>query len=218
MKKIPNVFVRDWEGDRSKVLNQYEPECMWVGAGQGVATKKFDGTAVLVSSEVIPGDPVLGAGGNIRRYYRRYDAKNGKTPPTNFMPAQPQADPVTGHWPGWVPIRPWNPEDAYHREAVAALQNSARYLDQIIPGTYELCGPKVNGNPENLLSHMLIQHGEVRYPNFPRSYDGIRDMLVSLNIEGVVFWRYPEFASNDDRQQMAKIRLADFGLKRKEKA
>ena len=226
MKKVPNVFVRDWEGDRTKVLNQYEPECMWVGAGQGVATKKFDGTAVLIAryfpnSLVSPalGDRLAKDGVKYSlKYFKRYDAKNGKTPPANFLPAQPEGDPVTGHWPGWVPIDGAAPQDARHAEAITALQNSARFVYQIIPGTYELCGPKVNGNPENLTSHLLIRHGKVRYPNFPRSYEGIRDMLVSLNIEGVVFWRYPELASNDDRQQMAKIRLADFGLKRKEKA
>ena len=217
MKKVPNVFVRDWEGDRTKVLNQYEEASRWVFLGQGVATKKFDGTAVLIKREPANagvGQPVR----HIRRYYKRYDAKNGKTPPANFLPAQPEGDPVTGHWPGWVPIDGTSKEDARHREAITALQNSARYMENIIPGTYELCGPKVNGNPENLTSHLLIRHGKVRYPNFPRSYEGIRDMLVSLNIEGVVFWRYPELASNDDRQEMAKIRLADFGLKRKEKA
>jgi hypothetical protein len=48
MKKIPTIFERDWEGDRSKVLDKKNPECAWVFAGEGKATRKLDGTSCLI--------------------------------------------------------------------------------------------------------------------------------------------------------------------------
>jgi hypothetical protein len=48
MKKIPTIFERDWEGDRSKVLDRKNPECAWVFAGEGKATRKLDGTSCMI--------------------------------------------------------------------------------------------------------------------------------------------------------------------------
>ena len=45
MQKIPTLFERDWTGDRSRVLDKVNPEAAWVLAGEGVATRKRDGTA-----------------------------------------------------------------------------------------------------------------------------------------------------------------------------
>lgn len=43
MKKIVSLFQRDYEGTRL-VLNQIVPGAEWVHAGEGTATRKYDGT------------------------------------------------------------------------------------------------------------------------------------------------------------------------------
>ncbi len=53
MKKIPTIFVRDWDGTIGPpparfVLNEPHPDCEWVFAGEGVPRQKIDGTACLV--------------------------------------------------------------------------------------------------------------------------------------------------------------------------
>lgn len=73
-------------------------------------------------------------------------------------------------------------------------------------GTYELCGPKVQGNPEGLPSHTLIRHGEMTIGGAPLTFDGIRDFLATQNIEGIV-WHHPD-------GRMVKIKTKDFGLRR----
>ena len=75
-------------------------------------------------------------------------------------------------------------------------------------GTYELCGPKVQGNPEQLETHTLIKHGceTLLVPDL--SFEGIKSFLENHDIEGIVFHH-----KSDDR--MCKIRKSDFGLRRK---
>ena len=183
MKKTVSLFARNYEGDRL-VRDEIVPGAEWVASGEGVATRKFDGTCCLVRDG---------------KLFKRFDAKAGKTPPENFEPAQPEADPKTGHWPGWVPVGD-GPEDARHREAFSATGGSLQ------DGTYELCGPKVQSNPERYESHVLIRHGCVVLEDCPRTFDAIRDYLRSRDIEGVV-WHHPD-------GRMVKIKGKDFGLKR----
>ena len=76
-------------------------------------------------------------------------------------------------------------------------------------GTYELIGPKVNGNPENVTKHLLERHATADvWVGFPRDHDGIRDWLTSPEFgwEGVVF-HHPD-------GRMAKIKKRDFGATR----
>ena len=180
MKKIPSLFQRNYDTDKL-VRNEVVPGSEWVLNGEGVATAKWDGTSCLIQDGIL---------------YKRYDAKNGKTPPPDFIPAQ-EADPVTGHWPGWVPAHPM--QDKYHFEAFMAQH----YED----GTYELCGPKINGNPERLDKHQLLAHGKYIMVDFPRTYDQIKDALENTDIEGIV-WHHPD-------GRMVKIKKKDFGFKRK---
>ncbi len=92
MQKIISLFQRNYDGDRL-VRDEVVPGAEWVIAGEGVATRKWDGTAVLVRDG---------------RLFARYDAKRGKTPPAGWEAAQ-EPDPVTGHWPGWIEAT--RPED-----------------------------------------------------------------------------------------------------------
>lgn len=48
MKKIPTIFERDWNGDRSRVTRVPNPACQWVFDGEGVATRKYDGACCMV--------------------------------------------------------------------------------------------------------------------------------------------------------------------------
>jgi len=79
-----------------------------------------------------------------------------------------------------------------------------------LDGTYELLGPKVQGNPEHAQNSLLVCHGHGTAGNLgsdvPRTYDGLREWLAGKDIEGIVF--------HHDDGRMAKIKLRDFGLKR----
>ena len=174
MKKIISLFQRNYETDRL-VRNEVVPGAEWVLAGEGVATRKWDGTCCMVRDGVL---------------YKRYDAKKGKTPPAGFEPAQ-DPDPVTGHWPGWLIVGD-GPEDRWFREAALP----------VVDGTYELCGPKVQGNPERLDAHTLIRHGAHVLPDAPRNFDGIRAYLEARTYEGIV-WHHED-------GRMVKIKRKDF--------
>lgn len=181
MEKIVSLFQRNYDGNRL-VRDEVVPGAEWVQAGEGVATRKWDGTSCLIRSG---------------KLYKRYDARKGKPPPAGFEPAQPEPDENTGHWPGWVPVGD-GPEDRWHREAFAANFG--------LDGTYELVGPKVQGNPENFPLHELVPHGAHTVPDAPRDFAGLRDYFQSHNIEGIV-WHHPD-------GRMVKIKARDFGLKR----
>lgn len=128
--------------------------------------------------------------------YKRYDVKQGKTPPPGFEPAQ-DYDPITGHMPGWIQVEPANPADKWHAEApLAGLPD----------GTYELCGPKVQGNPEGFPTHTLVRHGAHPLPSAPRAFAALREYFAVAGVEGVV-WHHPD-------GRMVKIKAKDFGIRR----
>jgi hypothetical protein len=130
-------------------------------------------------------------------FYKRYDAKHGKIAPFGFIPSQ-DPDPVTGHWPGWVLVDAEAPADKWHMEALLRpgfVRNS---------GTYELIGPKVQGNPYKLDHHVLRPHGFPKLPTAPRDFEGLRVYLGNTPIEGIV-WHHPTGA-------MVKIKRRDFGM------
>ena len=183
MKKIPSVFLRDWNGDRSRVTRDINSNAAWVLAGDGVPTRKWDGTAILIEDGVA---------------FKRYERSPGKAPPEGFRPAQ-EIDPDTGKQPGWVPTYPAASEDRWLYEAIGI----GRWPD----GTYELVGPKVQGNPENLSEHQLLRHGAERLDAMYAgnlTYGSIRNFLIMFPMEGIV-WHHPD-------GRMAKIKRRDFGL------
>lgn len=202
MKKIISLFQRNYDGDRL-VRNEVVPGGEWVLAGEGEATRKFDGTCCMVDypeSKKL-GYPSLSFTPAV--LYKRYDAKGGKAPPPGFEPAQ-EPDKITGHWPGWVPIGD-GPDDRWHREAFERIQFGVSGSEYCLMGTYELCGPKIQGNPEGLTEHRLIDHNgheTILDPQPPRDYDGIRAYLLASRIEGIV-WHHPD-------GRMVKIKRKDF--------
>lgn len=183
MKKIISLFRRN---EDRRVMNRVVPGAEWVVAGEGVATRKYDGTSCLIRQG---------------KLYKRYDAKGGKTPPPGFEPAQ-DPDPVTGHWPGWLLVGD-GPEDKYHREALV-------HRGPLRDWTYELLGPKVQGNHEKLLAHALFRHGGEVLENCPRDFEALKLFLQDAAIEGVVWWR----DITDLNCDKVKIKAKDFGIKR----
>lgn len=179
MKKIPTLFKRNFE--THKIYNEITEGCEWA-LNEGMATRKHDGTACLVRDGVL---------------YKRYDCKKGRKKPEGAIFCEAYPDPVTGHWPCWIPITDKS-EDKYHREAFTGIGTD---------GTYELCGPKINGNPEGLAIHELIPHGIIKYPQCPATFDGIKEFLIKEGIEGIVIYR--------DNGEMCKVKLKDYGIKRR---
>jgi hypothetical protein len=181
MKKIPTIFKRNPER-MQEILNEQHPDCAWVFAGEGVPTRKYDGTCCRVK------------GGKL---WKRRELKKGKQQPSGFEPAD--YDEVTGKTVGWVLVDNGN-ADRWHIEAFG----DGNWPD----GTYELCGPKVQGNPEGFETHILVPHSEaIQYDNVPRTFEGLRDFLETMDIEGLVF-HHPD-------GRMAKIKKRDFGQPRK---
>lgn len=183
MKKIPTLFIREFEDHKIKrTTEEVTPGMEWVLEGEGVATIKIDGEACAI----IDGE-----------FYRRYDAKNGKTPPEGAIPCS-DPDPVTGHWPHWIKVEPDNPRDKW---LIEAYNNTVCY--DLTDRTYEAVGPHFNGNPHGLEHDRLIPHGEYKI-EVNRSYEGIKQYLTNSYMEGIVFWK--------DGEPQCKIKRSDFGL------
>jgi hypothetical protein len=183
MQKIISLFQRNYDGDRL-VRDEIVPGAEWVQAGEGVATRKWDGTACLVRDG---------------KLYRRYDAKNGKAPPAGWEAAQ-EPDPVTGHWPGWLEVDVTAPENKWYTIAWANNQ------DNLPDGTYELCGPHFQSNPEHFVRDQFVQHGLGVYEDCPRDFEGLKSWFNGRDIEGIV-WHHPD-------GRMVKIKAKDLGIKR----
>lgn len=190
MKKIPTIFDRDWAGDRSRVVDVPHPDCGWVFAGEGWATRKIDGTCCMVRGGVL---------------FKRREASASallSKPIPNFEVAE--HDSVTDKVVGWVPVSD-GPEDRWHREAFEHLHDRQ-------DGTYELVGPKIQGNPEGYVEHALIPHNGpllafIGEEEPERDFQSLKEWLAIRDIEGLVFHH------SDGR--MAKIKRRDFGLDRK---
>lgn len=105
-------------------------------------------------------------------------------------------DPVTGHWPHWVPTSRDNPGDKWF---IRALDNTP-YLEN---RTYEAIGPHFQGNPYGLPDDVLVPHG-AEVIEVARTFGDIRDYLEHYNIEGIVFWK--------DGEPQCKIKRSDFGF------
>lgn len=197
MRKIKTVFVIDRSIHRA--VNEVVNGSEWVVNGEGIATIKYDGTACRWFNN---------------KLWKRYDRKIkkrfrklvGKKPlditmfkdaPEGFIPCEDQPDSKTGHWPGWLPV---DDNDVWHHDG---LKNTDP-VTLVEGATYELVGPKVQGNPQGFDKHILVRHGADIVNIHDRSFDAIRDWLETHRVEGLVF-HHPD-------GRMAKIRRKDFGF------
>lgn len=183
MKKIPTLFQRS--DDRRHVIDKVTPGCEWVLAGEGVATRKYDGTCVMFDGE---------------RWWARREVKPGKNAPPQFV--EVEHDDTTGKTVGWAP---------YETSSFAQfLDEAVARWDEPPPiGTWELVGPKINGNPEHSETHAIVLHGVIKLDgrwgegtDAPRTFDALRDWLLAHDYEGIV-WHHPD-------GRMAKLKRRDF--------
>lgn len=122
MKKIPTLYARNPD-DRKHVLPTVTPGCEWVLAGEGTATRKYDGTCVLIRDS---------------QMFKRREVRDTKASPAGFE--EVEHDTFTGKRVGWVPVDDIAPDDQWHREAVLAGSSDVCW---VADGTYELIGPKI---------------------------------------------------------------------------
>lgn len=178
MNKIPTIFVRDMSRQPALVIDQWVLGTEWVRNGEGIATRKYDGTSCLVRAGKI---------------YKRRELRQGDMAPPDFESLG--SDENTGKTVGWMPVGD-GPEDRWHREAFHGESD----------GTYELLGPKIQGNKDQRTEHVLQAHRMARtYPMAPRDFGGLKAFLTENVVEGLV-WHH-------DDGRMAKIKRRDFGLK-----
>lgn len=197
MKKIECVFVRKYicetpykisdekfKGSKYLAIDEVNPGCEWVLKGEGIATIKYDGTAVMIDEEL--------------NCYQRFQAKPGKNQsiPDGAILVDEKSDRTLY----WVPAT-----DKWIKEAYAGCVYLVR------PGTFEAIGPMINGNRHKEEKHTLKMHGNIgsHVPLEDLSYKGIRDFLkvwktADYFYEGIVF-HHPD-------GRMAKIKRSDFGF------
>lgn len=200
MKKIPTVFRRDPD-DMRHVTSEVHPDCQWVLDGEGTPTRKYDGTCVMFDGT---------------RWWARREVKPGKTAPNGFEAVE--HDEVTGKIVGWEPVEQ-SAFAKYHAEALNrafAIFDNGPILTPVAGGTYELVGPKVNGNPEKLDEHVLVRHGywaaddRGELDGLARDQNSLRAWLLRHEgWEGIV-WHHPD-------GRMAKLKRRDFLARTQEK-
>ena len=182
MKKISTLYKKD-PNDLGRVIDEVNPGNEWV-LKSGIPTRKFDGT----SCAIIDGE-----------LYKRFHLKKGRTLPPNAIPCQ-EPDSKSGHHPHWVKCERDDNSNKWHFIAFDSLENKE-------DGTYELCGEKVQGNPEKIEGHQLIKHGCEVLDISDFSFDGLKSFLEIVDIEGIVFY-------DSESDKMCKIRKSDFGIRR----
>jgi hypothetical protein len=199
VRKIPTLFQRDPE-HRARLLPELTPGCGWVLSGEGVAKRKYDGTCVMWDG---------------RLWWGRREVKLGKMIPAGFR--QVQTDPITGKAVGWEPIQQ-TPFYKAFEEAVEPLRMLGGMLrTELPPGTFELIGPKINGNPEKAEVHRLESHAnaeswatnDVTPPwinTTEAMFEHLREFVTAAHEhegwEGIV-WHHPD-------GRMVKLKARDF--------
>lgn len=188
MKKIPTLFTREYDEDHVvRTLDRLaRPEFACVLRGETIPTLKVDGSACAWFNG---------------HFYKRYDNKKRKQLPEGSIPCMDGPDPITGHWPFWVPVHESEPGDKWFIEA---LERYMLIYPVITDGTYEAIGKHFNGNPYRQNFDILTKHGSDVLDLTDCSFDGIRHYLEEHNIEGIVFWK--------DGEPLCKIKRSDFGL------
>jgi len=181
VRKIPTLFVRD-ENDRRYVTAQVTAGCEWVFTDpRAMPTRKYDGTCVMFDGT---------------QWWARREVKAGKNPPPNYQPIS--TDETTGKTVGWEPIE----QSAFAKFHGEAIWEDTYYA----PGTYELIGPKINGNPEDEATHVLIEHASAEVITLTAfDFQEMRErfaVLAARGIEGLV-WHHPD-------GRMCKLKVRDF--------
>lgn len=193
MKKIPMLLNMKFDDKGNRVItNEINPKAEFLFAAENViATIKKDGTAAMLTED--------GA------WMMRRAVNKGKKEPEDFLLAEEDAN--TGKKFGWEPME----NSAFRKFMIKAIENGSDFK----PGTFELVGPKINGNPEGVDKEMLLRHGAHHADGFPTIHEIAehKDDLIGFltpffeefdrdGVEGIVFWA--------DGVPAVKIRVKDF--------
>ncbi len=184
MHKIPTLLERN--PGTFKVVDKVKEDCLWVVAGQGIATEKLDGTNVRLTVRLA----------TVVRIEKRRNPDKGQK--------------KLGILDGWY--TDVDPRDSSNRWIVEAV-NRTSYLEWS-DGEHccEALGPKIQGNPLGLEEHVCIPFN-LAPPvvlDAPRHFEGLRTFLETMDsvfspghlAEGIVFHHM------DGRR--AKIKRKDF--------
>lgn len=195
MRKIPMLFSMEFDEKGNRIVTHtMNPVTrnLLENAHDVVATLKKDGTAVMLDEN-----------GN---WFSRRCVKPGKKAPEGFIPLE--TDENTSKTFGWEPAE----NNSFNKMLTKAINNAE---GELTAGTYELVGPKINGNPENVDRETLLRHGEHHAEGFPSVediltfegdlYEHLEPIFVDFKergIEGVVWWA--------DGTPVVKLRVTDF--------
>jgi len=188
VRKMPALFTIDRVNNIG--TDEINPASEWIFTEPAIATIKRDGTNITVMSD-----------GSV---WARRAVKKGKVAPPNFILAE--TDSITGHSFG---VEPMN-QSSFKKFILEALKN---FEGELTEGTFELVGPRVQGNPENFEKHMLIPHGTeiaTEIPNMleinkEEAHSVLKEIFTDFKnrgIEGVV-WAGAE-------GKRVKLRVKDF--------
>ena len=181
MNKIPTLYVRD-PANMSRVTREVSPGCEWVLAGEGIPTRKWDGTNVLV------------------------EVRGGKCFAVNKRRNPTREEKAAGAEPGYVLAPHDMPENKHIHAAVDATD-----FDFWPDGDWscEALGPKIQGGADGMEPSLIPfslpdwpTHN--RIPYFGTEFDHIDQFLSRNAIEGIV-WHHAD-------GRMAKIKRRDFGI------
>ncbi len=210
MKKIPCLFERvhlclrtgdflhkQTSSSRYRAIDTVNPHCNWVFQGEGIATIKLDGSPVMLRK---------GTDDEFRLYQR---LQTDKLPPAGSIQCDFRRDVQKAIW--WVP--------ATNKWLIEAYKDFAEHFE-VIEGTYEAMGPKINGNRHKLDKHTLGIHGGIILAEgkYKRSFAGLKALLQNLSLSTIFncvtdvehhFYEGLVFHHPDGR--MAKIKRKDFG-------
>lgn len=187
VRKMPALFVID----RSKHLatTELNKSADWIFEEESKPTYKRDGTSITVDES--------------GKVWARRSVRKGKKAPENYVEAE--VDPNTGHSFGLEPIEQSSFKKFYN-------EAEGNFEGKLEPGTYELCGPKVQ-NKEGFDDHRLLKHGEDIAEEIPdmrnvpkeEAFEMLKNIFTDYKergIEGVVWW------GADGKR--TKLRVYDF--------
>ena len=184
MQKIPTLFQRNAKG---YVTSKVDPECQWVLDGEGRASRQYDGLCLLKDED---------------QWWVRHVAAPDETWPAVFAKCQYLDD---GSVIGWVPVDREPVVGVLLAEALSRHPADTRWPWE----TYELYGPDINLNPEQVDEHRLVYtHGPTDLvPHAftidpPRTFIALKKWMAAFEGKGVV-WHHM-----DGRK--AKIQRLDF--------
>lgn len=198
MHKIPVVFKFD---EKHKVVPMLNPAAKWILEEPVIAHRKYDGTCMFFDGA---------------EWFARREVKPQAELPKDFILAE--IDQNTNKQFGWVPATT-SPFKKFFDEALLYPPMDCDIIDQrsglYEAGTYELIGPNINANPENLKKHRLMPHARAEQlgniqileldlaQDVEEVYAKLKQELYHLPIEGIVF-------KDLSMQKMAKLRKKDF--------